>query len=302
MNRHLLGIQGMDQTAIGALLQAASQPQTTPLAGKLVMNLFLENSTRTRLSFDMAAQRLGARVVTMTADGSSIKKGETTRDTLLTLAAMRPDALVIRCSENGAAHLAADIFNCPVINAGDGTGEHPTQALLDALTLTQRFGTLHDLRITIVGDILHSRVAHSNAILLSTMGAKVTLCGPAELLPAPDASWLPKNATLSDNLDHAVDGAQAVMALRLQKERFATHLKIDEHAYHHAFGITQARLAPDCVVMHPGPMNRGVEIDDALADHPTRSLILQQVANGVTMRAAILAQLLDTTHNLKVAA
>lgn len=305
MHRHLLGIHGMTATEITQLIDGAQNPFAGSLAGKVILNLFLENSTRTRLSFDMAAQRLGARVITMTADGSSLKKGESIRDTLLTLAAMRPDALVIRHNENGAAEQAADIFDCPVINAGDGTGEHPTQALLDALTLTQRFGSLHNLRVTIVGDILHSRVAHSNAILLTNLGAHVTLCGPQSLLPARDATWLPAAVKLSDNVDTAIAGADAVMALRLQKERFATHLNIDETAYHAQFGITAQRLAqraPDAVVLHPGPMNRGVEIDDSTADHPSRSLILQQVENGVAMRAAILCHLLSASHTLKVAA
>ncbi len=300
--RHLLGIHGMQAGAISHLLACAQSPTATRLDGKVILNLFLENSTRTRLSFDMAAQRLGARVMTMTADGSSLKKGESLGDTLHTLAAMRPDGVVIRCSENGSAQLAADIFTCPVINAGDGTNEHPTQALLDALTLTQRFGTLTGLRISIVGDIAHSRVAHSNALLLSTMGAAVTLCGPSALLPTDTAPWLGDNIIVTDSLARALDGAQAVMALRLQKERFATHLNIDEAAYHACYGLTADRVAGDVAVLHPGPMNRGVEIDDALADDATRSLIVQQVANGVTMRAAVLAALLAPTHAMKVAA
>lgn len=299
---HLLGIHGMQAGAISHLLACAQNPAATRLDGKVILNLFLENSTRTRLSFDMAAQRLGARVMTMTADGSSLKKGESLGDTLHTLAAMQPDGVVIRCSENGSAQLAADIFTCPVINAGDGTNEHPTQALLDALTLTQRFGTLAGLRISIVGDIAHSRVAHSNALLLSTMGAAVTLCGPSALLPTDTAPWLGDNITVTDSLARALDGAQAVMALRLQKERFATHLNIDEAAYHASYGLTADRVAGDVAVLHPGPMNRGVEIDDALADDATRSLIVQQVANGVTMRAAVLATLLAPTHAMKVAA
>jgi aspartate carbamoyltransferase catalytic subunit len=254
------------------------------LKGHVLVNLFLENSTRTRLSFEMAAKRLGCDVINMTMDGSSIKKGESFTDTLKTINAMLPDLLVIRHAADGAAQEAADILGCPVVNGGDGTREHPTQALLDALTLRRHFGRLEGLKVAICGDILHSRVAHSNMILLQRMGAQVCCVGPRELL-LPDAP----HAT-SDMQDGLRD-ADAVMVLRIQKERLQKTLSFSEDDYFRQFGLTPATLAyakPDAVVLHPGPMNRGVEIDAAIADDPARSLITAQVEMGVAVRMACL--------------
>lgn len=302
--RHLLDIASLNRQQIEALLDRADTyadiatarlaPQV--LKSRVVMTLFLENSTRTRLSFEMAAKRLGGEVIGMGAEGSSLKKGESIRDTLTTLAAMRPDALVIRHAENGAAFQAAQIFACPVINAGDGTNEHPTQALLDALTLRRHFGRIEGLTVTIAGDILHSRVAHSNAQLLSKLGAQVRLTGPRELLPQASAAWLPEDATFSEDIDASLAGADAVMALRLQKERFETLLPFDDKTYFQRYGLTRQRLdaaAPKAVVLHPGPMNRGIEIDDDLADDAARSLIAKQVEMGVALRSACLDLLIN---------
>ena len=257
------------------------------LKGVVLLNVFLENSTRTRLSFEVAAKRLGADVINMALDGSSLKKGESFTDTLLTLNALRPDAMVLRHSLDGSAGIAATHMECPVLNAGDGTREHPTQALLDALTLRRHFGRIDGLKIAICGDILHSRVAHSNAALLSRLGADVRLCGPAELLPMGAISGV----TASDDIDAAVSGADVVMALRLQKERFEKNLSFGEDVYFVRYGLTPERMAlaaPSAMIMHPGPMNRGVEIDSALADDPKRSLITTQVEMGVAVRMATL--------------
>jgi aspartate carbamoyltransferase catalytic subunit len=257
------------------------------LKGVVLLNVFLENSTRTRLSFEVAAKRLGADVINMVVDGSSLKKGESFTDTLLTLNALRPDAMVLRHSLDGSAGIAATHMDCPVLNAGDGTREHPTQALLDALTLRRHFGRIEGLKIAICGDILHSRVAHSNAALLSRLGADVCLCGPAELLPMGAIAGI----TASDNIDAAISGADVVMTLRLQKERFEKTLPFDEAVYFELYGLTPARMAlaaPSAMIMHPGPMNRGVEIDSALADDPKRSLITTQVEMGVAVRMATL--------------
>ncbi len=252
------------------------------LAGKILFNLFYENSTRTLMSFATAAHRLGAAVVTLPVEQSSVKKGETLEDTARTLNAMRSDALVIRHSKNGSAQQVADILDAPVINAGDGTSEHPTQALLDAATIRHRFGRIAGLKIAICGDIRHSRVARSNAILLERLGAEVRLAGPPELLPAGSAPL---------SVDQAVAGADVVMMLRVQRERLESDLGDAPGEYLARFGLTAERLAsaaPDAAVMHPGPMNRGVEIDDAVADDPQRSLIALQVEMGVAVRMACL--------------
>ena len=253
-----------------------------PLKGRLVFNLFYENSTRTAMSFATAAHRLGASPVSLSVEHSSVRKGETIEDTARTLNAMRPDVLVIRHRENGAPALVAEIMDCPVINAGDGTNEHPTQALLDAATLYQRLGRIEGVKVAICGDIRHSRVARSNARLLPRLGADVRLGGPAGLMPAevPPLS-----------IDEAIAGADVVMMLRVQRERLETELGDAPGEYLQRYGLTPKRLAlaaPEAVVMHPGPMNRGVEIADSVADDPRRSLITLQVEMGVATRMACL--------------
>ena len=256
------------------------------LEGKLVFNLFYENSTRTLMSFATAAHRLGATALTLPVDQSSVKKGETLEDTLRTLDAMRPDALVIRHPKNGAPGIAAQILDKPVINAGDGTNEHPTQALLDAATIRHRLGRIEGLKIAICGDIKHSRVARSNAMLLPRLGAEVRLAGPPELMPG-DVPAL--------SVDEAIEGADIVMMLRVQRERLESELGDAPGEYLQRYGLNAERLAraaPDALVMHPGPMNRGVEIDGAIADDPRRSLITLQVELGVATRMACLELLL----------
>ena len=253
------------------------------LDGLTVLNAFFENSTRTLLSFEIAAQRLGAQVVTMQVEMSSIKKGETLEDTARTLNAMRPDCLVMRHGSTGAPRAIAGIMDCPVINAGDGTGEHPTQALLDAATLRHRFGRIEGLKVAICGDLAHSRVARSNARLLPRLGADVRLAGPPSLLPADFAG--------SGAIDEAVEGADVVMMLRIQRERLEEELNDAPGEYLGRYGLTPERMAkagPGAVVMHPGPINRGVEIDGNVADDPERSLITLQVEMGVAVRMACL--------------
>ena len=253
------------------------------LDGLTVLNAFFENSTRTLLSFEIAAQRLGAQMVTMQVEMSSIKKGETLEDTARTLNAMRPDCLVMRHGSTGAPRAIAGIMDCPVINAGDGTGEHPTQALLDAATLRHRFGRIEGLKVAICGDLAHSRVARSNARLLPRLGADVRLAGPPSLLPADFAG--------SGAIDEAVEGADVVMMLRIQRERLEEELNDAPGEYLARYGLTPERMAkagPGAVVMHPGPINRGVEIDGNVADDPERSLITLQVEMGVAVRMACL--------------
>ena len=266
----------------GELLFAANRAgqSSDELRGKIVFNLFYENSTRTAMSFATAAHRLGASPISLSVEHSSVKKGETLEDTARTLNAMRPDCLVIRHRENGAPAIVAPIMDCPVINAGDGTNEHPTQALLDALALRIRLGRIEGLRIAICGDIRHSRVARSNAKLLPRLGAEVRLAGPRSLLP-DDVPAL--------SVDEAIEGADVVMMLRVQRERLEEELGDAPGEYLERYGLTAGRLAraaPDALVMHPGPMNRGVEISDEVADDPDRSLIPLQVEAGVAVRMA----------------
>ena len=261
----------------------SAAPRQERLTGKIVCNLFYENSTRTLMSFSLAAHRLGAAVVTLPVEHSSVKKGETLEDTARTLNAMGPDALVLRHRLNGAPDRVAGIMDCPVINAGDGTNEHPTQALLDALALRRHFGRTEGLKVAICGDIKHSRVARSNARLLPRLGVEVRLAGPPSLLPDD----LPG----SGSVDEAIAGADAVMMLRVQRERMEEDLGDAPGEYLDRFGLTAERLkraAPHAVVMHPGPMNRGVEIEGELADDPQRSLITLQVELGVAVRMACL--------------
>ena len=288
----LISIDDLTDAQIEAILDAGlawfdynrsdSRGHDKRLANKLVFNLFYENSTRTLMSFATAGHRLGADVLTLPVEQSSVKKGETLEDTARTLDAMRPDVLVIRHGQNDAAARVAQIMRCPVINAGDGTNEHPTQALLDALALRIRCGRLEGLKIAICGDIKHSRVARSNAKLLPRLGAEVRLAGPPSLVPddVPTRSF-----------DDAIGGADVVMMLRVQRERLEEDLGDAPGEYLSRYGLTGERLAtaaPKALVMHPGPMNRGVEIADDVADDPQRSLIQLQVEAGVAVRMACL--------------
>ena len=264
--------------------RSSARGQDKSLADKLVFNLFYENSTRTAMSFAAAAHRLGASPVFLPVEQSSIKKGETFDDTARTLNAMRPDCIVVRHRENGAPARMSDLMGCPVINAGDGINEHPTQALLDALALKVRFGGLDGLKVAICGDIRHSRVARSNAKLLPRLGAEVRLAGPPSLVEAPALT-----------IDQAIEGADVVMMLRVQRERLDEDLGDAPGEYLSRYGLTAdrlARAAPNAVVMHPGPMNRNVEIADDVADDPERSLILLQVEAGVATRMACLELLI----------
>lgn len=289
----LISIDSLTDAQIAAILDRADQfladnrsgRSSNALAGKILFNLFYENSTRTLMSFATAAHRLGAAVVTLPVEQSSVKKGETLEDTARTLNAMRPDALVIRHSQNGSALEVARIMDCAVINAGDGTNEHPTQALLDAATIRSHFGRLDGLTVAICGDIKHSRVAHSNMKLLPRLGASVRVAGPEKLMPgdlSPTA------------IDEAIAGADVVMMLRVQRERLEEDLGDAPGEYLDRYGLTGRRLAtaaPDAVVMHPGPMNRGVEIEDAVANNAERSLITLQVEYGLAVRMACLEML-----------
>ena len=290
----LLSIDSLSDDQIATILDRAAiffaanraRQASNRLAGKVVFQLFYENSTRTAMSFATATHRLGASPVALSVEHSSVKKGETLEDTARTLNAMRPDALVIRHRENGAPAIVAEIMECPVISAGDGTNEHPTQALLDAAAIRQHFGRIEGLKIAICGDIRHSRVARSNAKLLPRLGAQVRLAGPSEFMPdeAPALS-----------IDEAITGADAVMMLRIQRERIDDELEYAPGEFLERYGLTAKRLAraaPDAVVMHPGPMNRGVEIDDQVADDPKRSLITLQVEMGVAVRMACLELLI----------
>ena len=288
----LLSIDSLSDDQVAAILgegdrwfeeNRSAGPRSRDLEGRIVFNLFYENSTRTLMSFGAAAHRLGASVVSLPVEQSSVKKGETLEDTARTLNALRPDILVIRHRDNGAPGLVAEIMDCPVINAGDGSNEHPTQALLDAATIRSHFGRIEGLTIAICGDIRHSRVAHSNALLLPRLGAKVRLAGPPMLMPD---DLLPPLS-----VDEAIEGADVVMMLRVQRERLAEDLGDAPGEYLQRYGLTAERLAtaaPEAVVMHPGPMNRGVEIDDAIADDPKRSLITRQVEYGLAIRMACL--------------
>jgi aspartate carbamoyltransferase catalytic subunit len=294
-HRHLLGIDQLSAEDILFLLDEAepwiefnrqARREDRRLAGLTQFNLFFENSTRTLFSFEVAGKRLGAEVANFHPGASSVRKGESLIDTAVTLDAMRPDAMIVRHGETGAPHQVAEVVDCPVINAGDGTGEHPTQALLDALTMRRRKGRLEGLIVAICGDIRHSRVAGSNRRLLPKMGAQVRLVGPASLL-AEDTEGLPAFT----DLDEGICGADVVMMLRIQRERMKESVSGTLADFHARYGLTLERLeraAPDAIVMHPGPMNRGIEIDPDVADHPTRSAIREQVETGVAVRMAVL--------------
>ena len=296
-HRHLLKIEGLYPPEIAALLDLAEsyvllnrsgKTQRDLLRGRTLINLFYEDSTRTRTSFELAGKRLGADVINMSVSTSSVNKGETLLDTASTLNAMRCDLLVVRHDQSGAPNLLAQKVSSAVINAGDGTHEHPTQALLDALTLRRRRGTLEGLQVAICGDVLHSRVARSNIHLLTTMGGRVRVVGPPTLIPAEAAEL---GVEVFHDMDAGLQGVDVVMMLRLQKERMSGGLVPSAREYFRFFGLDAARLSrakPDVLVMHPGPMNRGVEIDSAVADDPVHSVIGEQVEMGVAVRMAVL--------------
>ena len=313
-HRDLIAIGALERHEILFLLAEAEQwvtfnrratKHSDALAGLTIINAFFENSTRTLLSFEIAGKRLGADVVNMHAAQSSVKKGETLIDTAVTLNSMRPDAIVIRHGSSGAVGLIADKVGCPVLNAGDGQHEHPTQALLDALALRHKLRERGEdredftgLTVTICGDILHSRVARSNILCLQAMGAIVRLCAPPALMPSGVEAI---GVEVFTHFDDALAGADVVMMLRLQSERMDGQFIPSPREYHYLYGLTQARLqsaAPDAIVMHPGPMNRGVEIDSDVADDPVRSLITAQVEMGVAIRMACLDVLTRRTRGI----
>jgi aspartate carbamoyltransferase catalytic subunit len=284
----------LDTAAEMANLAGREVKKLPTLRGRTVVNLFYEDSTRTRISFEAAAKRLSADVINFSAKGSSVSKGESLKDTALTLQAMGADAVVIRHSASGAPHRLATWIDGSVINAGDGTHEHPTQALLDAYTMRSRLGRLSGLRVAIVGDVLHSRVARSNVLLLTTLGAKVTLVGPPTLIPVDIAAALSPATKVSYDLDSVLPDMDVVMMLRVQTERMQDSYFPSAREYSRRYGLDLARmrrLPEHAIVMHPGPMNRGMEIAPEVADS-SRSTIVEQVANGVSARMAVLYLLL----------
>lgn len=305
-HRHLLGIEQLSPDEISTILNLADDyvrlnRQTTKhsdvLAGLTQINMFFENSTRTQASFELAGKRLGADVMNMGMQASSIKKGETLIDTAMTLNAMHPDLLVVRHPHSGAVDLLAQKVNCAVLNAGDGRHEHPTQALLDALTIRRAKGRLHRLSIAICGDIAHSRVARSNIMLLGKMENRVRLIGPPTLMPSGIAEF---GVEVFEDMRSGLQDVDVVMMLRLQKERMDGGFIPSEREYYHRYGLDTDKLGhakPDAIVMHPGPMNRGVEIDGTLADDINRSVIQEQVEMGVAIRMAAM-DLLAKNHRV----
>ncbi len=299
-HRHLLGIEGLGPSEINTVLDLADgyvaqnrqvDKKQSTLRGRTQINLFFETSTRTRTSFELAGKRLGADVINMSVSDSAIKKGETLIDTAMTLNAMHPDVLVVRHPESGTAELLSQKVDCAVINAGDGSHEHPTQALLDALTIRRRLGRLSGLVVAICGDILHSRVARSNILLLNTMGARVRVIAPPTLLPV-DMDRM--GVEVFHDMRQGLAEVDIVMMLRLQTERMTGTFVPSVREYFHLFGLDRDKLAhakPDALIMHPGPMNRGVEIDTEVADDIHRSVIREQVEMGVAVRMAMLVLL-----------
>jgi aspartate carbamoyltransferase catalytic subunit len=304
--RHFLSVTDLDPVQVGELLDLADDfvalnrqraKKVDLLKGRTLINLFFEASTRTQSSFELAGKRLGADVVNMSPRESSISKGETLVDTAVTLNAMQPDILVIRHGSAGAASLLSQKVSCSVINAGDGQHEHPTQALLDALSMRRAFGDVSRLTVAICGDVLHSRVARSNVALLTLLGARVRLVGPPTLMPPDAPRW---GVEVFHDLASGLAGADVVMALRLQLERMQGSLVPSKREYFRLWGLDREKLAkaaPGVRVMHPGPMNRGVEIDSDLADDPAVSLIQDQVEMGVAVRMAVLASLAARLDN-----
>ena len=299
-HRHLLGIEGLSPDEISELLDLSeshveqnrqTDKKRTTLRGRTCINLFFENSTRTRTSFELAGKRLGADVINMSVSTSSIKKGETLIDTAMTLNAMHPDVLVVRHPDSGAVQLLSEKVNCAVINGGDGRHEHPTQALLDALTIRRRKGKLSGLCVAICGDIMHSRVARSNIRLLSIMGARIRVVAPPTLLPAEIGRF---GVETFHHMKEGLKDCDIVMMLRLQLERMNGSFVPSVREYFRFYGLDYAKLEvakPDALIMHPGPMNRGVEIDGELADDIDRSVIREQVEMGVAVRMACLETL-----------
>ncbi len=295
--KHLLAIEGLEPPHIAdlldlaesyALLNRSGKTQRDLLKGRTLINLFFEDSTRTRTSFEIAGKRLGADVNNMSVSTSSVNKGETLLDTASTLNAMHCDLLVVRHAQSGAPSLLSQKVDAAVINAGDGTHEHPTQALLDALTIRRHKGRLEGLVVAICGDIAHSRVARSNMHLLTTMGSRVRVVGPPTLIPAEAARL---GVEVFHDMKAGLAGADVVMMLRLQRERMSGGMVPSAREFFRFYGLDAEKLAfakPDSIVMHPGPMNRGVEIESAIADHPTRSVIGEQVEMGVACRMAVL--------------
>jgi len=294
--RHLLDIESLNAEEITIVLDTAKTfkavgeraiKKVPALRGKTVVNLFIEPSTRTRISFELAALRLTADVINFTAEASSLKKGETLKDTARNLEALNADIIIIRHSATGAAHFLSRFLNASVINAGDGAHEHPTQALLDTFTIREKKGRIEGLNVTILGDILYSRVARSNIWALTKLGAKVTLCGPATLVPRVFEQM---GCRVTYNVDEAVADADIINLLRIQHERQRKTMFPSINEYTNLFGLNKNRLAktrPDVLIMHPGPINRGVEIDSEIADCG-RSVILEQVTNGLAVRMAVL--------------
>ena len=303
--RHLLGIEHLAPEEIRTVLDLSERyvdlnrrtiKRTDVLAGMTQINMFFESSTRTQASFELAGKRLGADVMTMSVAQSSVKKGETLIDTALTLNAMKPDLLVVRHPSSGAVNLLASKVNCAVLNAGDGRHEHPTQALLDALTIRRAKGRIQRLTVAICGDIAHSRVARSNLLLLGKMENRIRLIAPATLMPPGVNDF---GCEVFDDMAEGLKGCDVVMMLRLQKERMDGGFIPSEREYYHRYGLDAEKLAhanPDAIVMHPGPMNRGVEIDGTLADDINRSVIQDQVEMGVAVRMACMDLL---ARNLK---
>ncbi len=295
-SRHLLGTEHLEPEEIGLILDTADSfveiskreiKKVPTLRGQTVINLFLEPSTRTRTSFELAEKRLSADSINFTASASSVVKGETLLDTARNLEAMNPDFIVIRHSMPGSPHFLSRCCKSSIVNAGDGSHEHPTQALLDAYTIRKRKGRLAGLRVAIVGDILHSRVVRSNIFLLKKMGADVVVAGPTTLIPAEIEKL---GVAVSHRMDAAVEGADVIMMLRIQMERQGKGYFPTLREYFNLFGLTEERVRrarPDVIIMHPGPINRGVEISSAVADGPY-SVILDQVTNGVAVRMAVL--------------
>ncbi len=300
MPRHLLQLEGLESAELAALLDQAQEllpaahgdaPAPRSLEGRLVAHLFFEDSTRTRLSFEAATARLGGRYLELTESGSSTSKGETFLDTALNVEALGVDAIVVRTTLSGGPQLLARHLKCPIINAGDGRHEHPTQGLLDCLTIRRALGKITGAKVGIVGDIANSRVARSALHALTTMGASVRLIGPPTLLPRSFASIVtrPELVSISNDLDANISDLDAIMMLRIQLERAAGGAIASD--YRTQFGLTReraARLQPHCIVLHPGPVNRGVEVDDDVADDGRRSQILRQVTHGVAVRMAVL--------------
>jgi aspartate carbamoyltransferase catalytic subunit len=304
-HRHLLGIEGLSGADILTLLDMAEdavevsrqiEKKRATLRGRTLINLFFEASTRTQSSFELAGKRLGADVMNMSVNTSSVKKGETLIDTAVTLNAMRPDIIVVRHAQAGAVHLLAKKVDCAVVNAGDGAHEHPTQALLDALTIRRNKGRIQGLTVAICGDILHSRVARSNILLLLTLGARVRVVGPSTLMPAGIERM---GVEVCHDMKSGLADADIVMMLRLQRERMSGGFVPSSREYFRSFGLDAEKLLyanKDALVMHPGPMNRGVEIDSSIADGP-QSLIREQVEMGVAVRMAVLAAVAEHLPN-----